>query len=96
MSPNGQATRQAIVDLVRTREQRIGGRDARIRNGYRAMLTSTGPVVEYLTGLDEDGWATWLELQRLIAQALSGGGGYDALEAAADDLDVLTAQENTD
>ena len=88
MSANDESTRQAIVDLVRERETRIG-RDARLRNGLRAMLVSTGPVIEYLRGLDGDGWATWLELQRLIGGAMSGAGGLDAIEAAADDLGVL-------
>lgn len=88
LSAKGQATRAAIVELLQQREARIG-RDARLRNGLRSMLVSTGPVVEYLRGLDDDGWTTWVELQRLIGVAMSGAGGLDAIEAAADDLDVL-------
>lgn len=88
LSAKGEATRAAIVGLLQEREARIG-RDGRLRNGLRSMLVSSGPVVEYLSGLDDDGWATWVELQRLIAEAYKGAGGIDALEAAADDLDVL-------
>jgi len=88
LSPDGEASRASIVELVRKREQAVG-RDARIRNGFRAMLTTNGPVIDYLIGLDDEGWRVWIDLQDLIAGALKGAGGIDVIEAAADDLDIL-------
>jgi len=88
LSDKGEATRAAIVQLIEQREQRLGGSDNRIRNGLRAMLVSTGPVVDLLSGLDDEGWETWIRLQWNVSCALSGQGGIGAIQAAADDLDV--------
>jgi hypothetical protein len=98
LSEQGELTRQSIVQLIENREEYLAGNaprggyrptDRRIRGALEAMLSrsaSDQSVVFRLVGLDDNGWQTWIELQQWLAYALRGNGGFDALEAACEDL----------
>jgi len=89
LSDEGEGIRDAIVDLVQARDQKIGGTCHRTRAGLQALVdTPDRPMVQIISGLDEHGMETWLELQRLTTCALQGLGGIEAVEAAADSLGV--------
>jgi len=100
MSEKGELTRQSIVQLIENREARCSAsgprgsaayRDKRIRGALATMLSREKPAesaISQLVGLDEDGWQTWIELQQWIAHAMKGNGGFDAIEAACEELGI--------
>lgn len=100
LSEKGELTRQSIVQLIENRESRCSARgprgsaayrDRRIRGALATMLSRSQPeesAVSQLVGLDHDGWETWIEIQQWIARAFLGNGGFDAIEAACEDLGI--------
>ena len=92
LTPTAHAMRVAIVDLIHHRESRLRAPCKRTRAGSHALIFPRDvPLADLLTGYDDDGWHTWIELQQIIAHALSGEGGHETIEAAAANLGLVYA-----
>lgn len=88
MKGAGKNYAESVVGLVRCREERIGGRDDRIRRILRTLAWREGgrpkdSLAAQMAGLDEDGHDTALLLITIASQSIRYGGGVTAIEHAA-------------
>jgi hypothetical protein len=94
MSGKAECYGHKIVALVLDREQRISGRDRRIRNLLYTFTFHEGhplrpweSVSDQMAGLDDDGHRTAIRLFTLVSESLRCGGGTTSLDYAVMQID---------